>query len=267
MKKSRLIARQPDLMNRKTEKLIPWGTLIGLALIWEGSVRMTHAPQWLLPAPSRIIQTLWETRTLIGMHTAPTVIESLAGLAIAVLIGTLAASCMEWSPLARRALYPLLVATQTIPTIALAPLFAVWFGFGMGAKIVVIALVCFFPLAVSLADGLRSADRDALKVVRAMGATPWQLFQKVKLPSSLPSFFSGLRIAASYSVLGAVVAEWFGAERGLGIFLVRAAKSYAIDRVFAAIVVISALTLLSVWCVDRIARLVIPWHYRNRLSA
>jgi ABC-type nitrate/sulfonate/bicarbonate transport system permease component len=256
MKKLRLIAHN----------LAPWYALTAGALLWEASVRALHTPAWLLPAPTRIVRALWEARALIGMHTVPTLIESLAGLVVAVFLGAFIASLIEWSPLVRHALYPLLVITQTVPTIALAPLFAVWFGFGALSKIMVISLVCFFPITVSLVGGFRGIDRDTLKAVRAMGATPWQLFTKVKIPASLPSFFSGLRIAASYSVLGAVVAEWFGAERGLGIFLVRAAKSYTVDRVFAIILVISALTLLLVWCVNRIARLTIPWHYRNQLS-
>jgi len=171
---------------------------------------------------------------------------------------------IEWSPAIKRIIYPILVASQTIPTIALAPLLVIWFGFGIISKIVIIALVCFFPIVINMTDGFRMLNHAWLNTLRAMGASPFQLFRLVKFPASLPGFFSGVKIAGAYSILGAVISEWFGASHGLGILLMRASKSYLTARVFATILVITILTLLLTSLIELIARFGIPWHYRKQ---
>ncbi len=247
-------------------KTIPLFTLIVVLAVWELGVRTAGIPKWILPRPSVILETLWEIRGLIWLHTLPTLTEALLGLGLAVTAGTACAMCMEWSPAMKKIIYPFLVVTQTIPTIAIAPLLVIWFGFGITSKIIIIALVCFFPVAVTVADGFRAVDPEWLKIFRAMGANPWHIFRMVKLPAALPGFFSGLKIASSYSILGAVISEWFGAEKGLGILLMRSAKSYLTERVFATILIITLCTLVLVALIERIARITIPWHYRKPLT-
>ncbi|HWI54318.1 MAG TPA: ABC transporter permease, partial [Desulfobacteria bacterium] len=158
---------------------------------------------------------------------------------------------------------PLLVISQTIPIIAVAPLFIIWLGYGMAPKVVVVSLVCFFPITINLADGLRMVDRDMIKLMHSMGATEFQVFRLVKLPAALPFFFSGLRIAGTYSIMGAVIGEWLGADKGLGILMTRSSQSFLTDRVFATIMVIVILSLAIYFLVEGIARVLIPWHYQG----
>lgn len=245
-------------------KLFPFISLVGLLAVWELGVRASGIPKWILPRPSLILAALWDTRALIWHHAVPTILEAMTGLASAVAVGAACACLIEWSAVARRILYPLLVVTQTIPTIAIAPLLVIWFGFGMVSKIVIIALVCFFPIAVNMADGFRATDPEWLKIFRAMGARRGQIFRRVLLPAALPGFFTGFKIAGAYSVLGAVIAEWFGAEKGLGILLMRSAKSYLTERVFATIIIVTVLSLLLVSLIEALARLSIPWHYTQK---
>jgi ABC-type nitrate/sulfonate/bicarbonate transport system permease component len=146
---------------------------------------------------------------------------------------------------------------------AVAPLFIIWFGYGILPKIMVVALVCFFPITVSLVEGMEAADRDMIKLLEAMGASPWQVFKMVSFPGALPSFFSGLKISAAYSIMGAVIGEWLGASKGLGVYMTRSMKSFLTDRVFASIVVISILSLFLFGIIVLIARLLMPWYYRK----
>ncbi|GAB6159085.1 ABC transporter permease [Desulfotomaculum varum] len=244
--------------------LLPGVTLLLLLAVWEGLVRLSRLPDWLLPPPGRVAGALWQTRGLLWQHSLQTVAETLLGLFLAVAAGVLLATCMEWSYKLRQAVYPLLVISQTVPIIAVAPLFLIWFGYGWLTKVLVVALVCFFPVTVNLADGYRSAEPDMIRLLAAMGATTWQIFRLVKLPAALPYFFSGLRIAGTYSVMGAVIGEWLGASQGLGIYMTRASQSYLTDRVFAAIAVITALSLAIFLLVEGLGRLVMPWHYRAK---
>ena len=244
-------------------KLTPLLAFTGLLALWELGVRVSGTPKWILPSPSLILLSLWNIRALIWHHAVPTILEAAIGLVSAVAIGVTCACLIEWSSVVKRIVYPLLVVTQTIPTIAIAPLLVIWFGFGMVSKIVIITLVCFFPIAVNMADGFRAVDPEWLKIFRAMGARRGQIFRFIKLPAALPGFFSGFKIAGAYSILGAVVAEWFGAEKGLGILLMRSAKSYLTERVFATIIIVTLLSLLLVFLIDALARLSVPWHYRK----
>lgn len=229
--------------------------------IWEFIVKTFHIEQWILPAPTQIINAFWQSRSLIFFHLAPTVIEAMIGLVGAVFVSVFIAVTMERFQTIRKIIYPFLIISQTIPFIILAPLLTLWFGFGLLPKIIIISLICFFPIAINLFDGFQSVDPSIFRLLTSMGARQKQMFKWVKLPSSLPAFFSGLRIAAAYSILGAVVSEWMGADRGLGILLVRSTKSYLTDRVFAVIVIITILSIAAVLIVEIIARLSIPWHY------
>ncbi|MEX1338768.1 ABC transporter permease [Hydrogenibacillus schlegelii] len=230
-------------------------SLGALMLGWEGAVRAFHVPAWLLPAPSAVVRAFWAERTVLLDHAAATVTEAAAGLGLAALLAVAVATAMAFFAAVRAALYPLLVVSQTVPIIALAPLVIVWFGYGMLPKVLVVALVTFFPLAVSLAEGYRTADPRRLALLRTMGGGRWAAFRYVLWPSALPSFFAGLRIAATYSVTGAVIGEWLGATKGLGVYLIRASKSFAIERLFAAIAVIVGVSLLFFAAAEFMARL------------
>jgi ABC-type nitrate/sulfonate/bicarbonate transport system permease component len=230
-------------------------------LIWEIITKTLHIEQWILPAPTQIISSLWQSRSLIYFHLIPTLIEAIVGLIGAVFVSVCIAIAMERFQTVRKIIYPFLIISQTIPFIILAPLLTLWFGFGLLPKIIIIGLVCFFPITINLFDGFQNIDPSIFRLLNSMGSSQKQMFRWVKLPASLPAFFSGLRIAAAYSILGAVVSEWMGADRGLGILLIRSTKSYLTDRVFAVIGIITILSIATVLIVEIIARLSIPWHY------
>lgn len=235
-------------------------------LLWEVSGTLFHLPAWLFPAPLRVVQTLWEAKWLVLFHSIPTITEAIIGLLLAVCLGVCSSVIMHWSVFLKNALYPLLIISQSIPFIILAPLLTLWLGFGVVTKIIIVALVCFFPIAISLLNGFQSVDPAMIRLMTSMGATKWQLFKLVTIPASVPSFFSGLRVAAAYSILGAVISEWIGADRGLGIFLVRTTKSYLTDRAFAIVFVITGLSVLVMFIIECIARLFSPWQYQKKFS-
>ncbi|MFA5770119.1 MAG: ABC transporter permease [Patescibacteria group bacterium] len=233
--------------------------------VWQIIVTVFHIEQWILPTPTQIIDSFWQSRSLILYHLVPTIVEAIIGLIGAVFISVFIAIMMERFQIIKKIIYPFLIISQTIPFIILAPLLTLWFGFGLLPKIIIISLVCFFPITINLFDGFQGVDRNILRLMTSMGASQKQIFKWVKWPASLPNFFSGLRIAAAYSILGAVVSEWMGADRGLGILLIRSTKSYLTDRVFATIGIITVLSMLAVLLVEIIARISIPWHF-NKLK-
>ncbi|KKP36934.1 MAG: Binding-protein-dependent transport system inner membrane component [Candidatus Roizmanbacteria bacterium GW2011_GWA2_32_13] len=236
-----------------------------ILLIWEFIVKTFHIEQWILPAPTQILNSFLQSITLIFYHLVPTLIEAAIGLVVAVFLSVLIAILMERFKTMQKIIYPFLIISQTVPFIILAPLLTLWFGFGLLPKIIIIALVCFFPITINLFDGFQGVDSNVIRLLTSMGANQKQIFRWVKWPASLPAFFSGLRIAAAYSILGAVVSEWMGADRGLGILLVRSTKSYLTDRVFATIGVITILSFFVVFAVEIVARISIPWHF-NKLK-
>lgn len=230
-------------------------------LIWEWVVRAMHVEKWLLPAPSDILSAFAMNTELVNRHMWLTLQEAALGFVAGIVVALLLAIMIEMSSWLRRGIYPLLVGTQTVPIIAIAPLFIVWFGYGLLPKVLIVALVTFFPVVVSTVDGLRSADRDMVRLLVSMGAGRWRIFRMVRFPHALPYLFSGLKIAATYSVLGAVIGEWLGAEAGLGVFLLRAQNSFAADNVFVAIIVITFWSILLFALVQVMARLTAPWAY------
>lgn len=228
------------------------------------AVALLRTPRWLLPSPLDIATALVASRDLLLLHAATTLFETLAGLLAAFTVGVSLAVAMDRASLVRLAFYPLLVASQTVPIVAVAPLLTIWFGFDVLPKVIVVALVCFFPIAVGTFDGLSAVDPDAIRLIRSMGASGWQLFWRVRWPAALPSLFSGTRIGVTYGVIGAIVGDWVGGSRGIGIYMMRAADQLLTERVFAAIVVSSLLSVLLFLLVSTVERLVIPWQRRER---
>jgi len=241
------------------------GPLLGLTAIaavlalWHVATVATGVPRWLLPSPLVIAETLVEQSTAIAFHVSATLLESLLGLGAAALLGIGLAIVMDRMPRVRAAIYPILVLSQTVPIIAIAPLLVIWLGYGIAPKIVVVAIVCFFPMAVSTLDALQRVDSDAVSLLRAMGATGQQVFLRVRWPAALPGIFSGLRIGVTYGIIGAIVGEWVGASQGLGIYMLRAVDQLQTDRVFAAIAVAAAMSVTLFSAVLWLERRVLPW--------
>ncbi|MGH2587577.1 MAG: ABC transporter permease [Dehalococcoidia bacterium] len=239
--------------------LPPAALTLALLAGWETYVRVTDVPATILPSPSRILDAGVTEADLLSWNAQQTLAETVLGFLLAVVVAVVCAAVIDFFPLVRRALFPLLIASQTIPMIALAPLLVLWFGFGMMPKVLVVALVCFFPMVVAAVHGLAATDPEAIKLYRTFGSSRWQIFRLVRLPTALPSFFAGTRIAVTYSVIGAVFAEYVGASRGLGILLQTAKNSYRTDLVFAMIITTAALSLTLYGLVVVIERLAIPW--------
>lgn len=185
--------------------------------------------------------------------------EAFWGLSFGILLGLFIAVIMDRYQIAYKAIYPVLVITQTVPTVAIAPLLVLWLGYGILPKITLIIITSFFPITIGLLDGFRSADIDALNLMKAMGANRMQRFIHIKLPSSMSHFFAGLRISVSYSVVGAVVSEWLGGFNGLGVYMIRVRKSYSFDKMFAVIFFISIISLLLMMGVTLLQKAVMPW--------
>jgi ABC-type nitrate/sulfonate/bicarbonate transport system permease component len=246
-------------MGRLTDYLIPLGTLLLILLFWEWAVVAWDIKKFILPPPSLILRSFYNTLPLMTPHIVATLKESMAGFSLAIVFSFILAFLLDGIPFLKKALYPLIVASQTIPIISVAPLFIIWFGYGILPKVLVVILVCFFPILINLLDGLSSVDRDLLNLLKSMGANPSKIFFLVKLPSSLPHFFAGLKIAATYSIMGAVIGEWLGAKEGLGYYMILSQRSFLTDRVFASILVITLLSLGVFGIVIIFERLLLPW--------
>ncbi|MDA8441635.1 MAG: ABC transporter permease [Peptococcaceae bacterium] len=237
-------------------------TLVFLVLclvVWQVSVDYFKLPLWLVPSPSAVLTAFWRTRDLLWAHTLTTILETTTGFMLAIALGLVAGMVMVLSPLAKRMFYPLLIVSQTVPLIAVAPLLILWLGYGLLPKIVTVVLVCFFPITVSLIEGLEVSDTDLLNLLTSMGATRWQILYMIRWPNALPSLFAGLKIAATYSVMGAVIGEWLGASSGLGVYLTLSSHSFRTDQVFAAIIAITLLSLVYFALITGIRRLALPW--------
>lgn len=233
--------------------------LILLIIAWEISCRLCNIPGWLLPAPTEIVQEMVSGWSNYNGHLLATIKLIIIGFLIGSSVGIFIAVCLHLVPFLRQAFYPILIISQNIPIIVLAPLLVIWFGFGMLPKIIVITLVCFFPITVSLLDGFRQTDRDLLHYMQMAGATKRQIFWILEWPYALPSLFSGLKISATYSVMGAVISEWLGASKGIGVYMTLASSSFRTDRVFVAIMVIIILSLLFFLFILFLEKRIIRW--------
>ena len=243
----------------KRRIVVPLLTLVVFIAAWELLVRMGVVPSFLLPAPSAVATAFVADAPLLVEHTLTTVLEAALGLAIGVVVGFVFAVLMDRFETFYLAFNPLITVSQTIPTVAIAPLLVLWFGYGLAPKILLIVLTTFFPVTVSLVSGFRSVDPDVIDLMRTMNATDLQIFMRAKLPMALDQFFSGLRISATYAIVGAVIAEWLGGFSGLGVYMTRVRKSFSYDSMFAVIILISALSLGLMKGIDLLAKVCMPW--------
>ena len=252
----------------KIKSLVWWlpalAIIIGLLGIWEGLVRLFDVQRWLLPPPSAIAEELVSSRSLFLDHTWLTLEEIVVGFAIAALSGVVLATGIAFSRTVERSIYPFVIASQTIPIIAIAPLLLVWLGYGLTPKVFVVALIAFFPIVVNMVDGLKSADRDMVNLMRTLGANRWQVFTKLQIPTSLPFLFSGLKVAIAASVIGAVIGEWVGSSEGLGYLMIRSKPQFLTERVFGAIFILSVMGIVLFIAIGLVERYLIPWHHGSR---
>jgi len=226
---------------------------------WQYVVDTKIIARYILPSPSDIVVTGFRILPDLKPHILTTLQEALTGFFIAIILALFLAILMDHFPLARKALYPLFIVSQTIPIIVLVPLLVMWFGFDKLPKIIVVILVCFFPIVVNLLEGLESLDKDMLNLFKSMKANYYQIFRFAKFPASLGNFFSGLKIAATYSIMGAVIGEWMGGKDGLGVYMTRVRQSFAMDKVFSVIVVIVLLSLVLFKLIEFLQYLTMPW--------
>ena len=244
--------------------------LVLLALLiggWEAAARLGWVEDYLLPAPSEVARALVEDRDILFGDAWITAQEVLLGFALALAAGLAVAVLLHLSPLLRRTFYPLVVASQAVPVIVIAPILVIWFGFGMVPKLMVIALICFFPITVNTLDGLRSVDRDQVRMFRTLGAGRWDLFRRLELPSALPYVFSGAKVAVAVAVIGAVFGELVGSDAGLGHAIQVGTAQLLTARVFAAVLLLAAMAIALFARVAAVERRAVPWAHGDRRPA
>lgn len=213
--------------------------------LWEWAARTGKVPSFIIPAPSKVLEMLYEQKqALLWVHTPATLKEALIGFAFSFAGGITIALAMHFSKLVEKMLYPFVLFSQTIPVIALSPIFVLWFGYDIWSKIAVTVLVAFFPIVISCYDGFKNIDQDYVDLLRSMGASKWKIFIKVEVPFAMPSLFSGIKMAVIYSIVGATIGEWLGASEGLGYYTRRMSGNLNAEGVFAAVALLTVLGLV-----------------------
>ncbi|MFC5532361.1 ABC transporter permease [Cohnella yongneupensis] len=253
-------------MGNKTLRAIglPVATLVVFIGIWQLYCYLSGIEEFTLPAPSDIAARMADDRALLWMHFTATLKLSLMGLSLGLAIGVLLAGIIHTVPLMREAVAPLLVISQNVPLIALGPLLMIWYGFGLTPKLILLVIVCFFPVTLSMLTGLGQAEPHLREYLGMIGASRWERLKRLEFPASLPYLFSGLKIAATYVVTSAIVAEWLGANKGIGYYLQLKFHGFDTPAVFGSIVCIVTLSLAFFGSVALLERLVIRWRPRDR---
>ncbi|WP_141430718.1 ABC transporter permease [Bacillus sp. 03113] len=251
------------VLQRIENKIYPITTIILLLVVWQFVVVFWHIPKFILPSPIKVIQALMVNFPVILDHTEVTLLESVIGFNISILLAFLLSILMDNYPIIKKSIYPLMIVSQTVPTIAITPIIMIWFGFGMLPKVLLIVLVCFFPIAVSLVDGFEKVDREYMNLFKTMKANKLQTFLHLKLPYAMVHFFSGLKIAATYMVMTTIISEWQGGVKGIGVYMVRAKSAYALDQLFASILVIVIISLIFIYLVELCSKKVTHWKQRG----
>lgn len=251
-------------MKDKLSKVAPVVVILMLLVVWEVIVDIADIPLYVLPSPSATIRTFITDFPELLEHAGITVMEALAGMGISFVIGIGIGILMDAMPTFKRCVYPILVVTQTVPVIVLAPIFIIYMGFGYAPKILTVVLMCFFPIVISFSDGLSEIDPGYVNLIRTYGGSRWQLYRIVKIPSAMISLLSGLKVAATYSISGAVVGEWIASQKGLGYYLIRAKNGYMLDKVFACVLMIILLSLMMNGLIKAFGYAVRPMERRKR---
>jgi NitT/TauT family transport system permease protein len=238
---------------------VPVGTLLGVLVVWEVAARALRIPAFVMPLPSAVFSEGWQWRYRFIGHTWVTLYETLGGFALSIVVGVPLAVLIVYSPGMRRALYPLIVLAQSVPKIAIAPVLLLMTGHGEIPKIIVAFLVAFFPVVIDTATGLAATPPELLDLSRSYRASPFKTFVKVRLPMALPFFFAGAKVAITLSVIGAVVGEFVGSDRGLGYVILSATSYWKTELAFSAMIILSLMAIVLFGAVALVERLVCPW--------
>jgi ABC-type nitrate/sulfonate/bicarbonate transport system permease component len=231
--------------------------------VWQIVSATGLVDSFMLPSPAQVVKAFITEFPTLMEHALVTLAEAFIGLEFGIVLGFVMAVVMDRFDGIYKAFYPLIILTQTVPTVAIAPLLVLWFGYEMTPKVILIVITTFFPIAVGLLNGFKSADKDSINLLRAMGAGNGQIFRYIKFPSALSQFFAGLRISASYAVVGAVISEWLGGFKGLGVYMTRVKQAFSFDKMFAVIFLISIISLLLMKGVDLLQKKCMPWEREN----
>lgn len=253
-----------EKLQNTTGKLWSVSAIAAVLILWQTICSLGIVDSFLLPSPVQVLRALLTEFPTLMEHSAVTLAEAFAGLLFGILLGFIMAVLMDRFAFFYKAFYPLIILTQTIPTVAIAPLLVLWFGYEMAPKIILVVITTFFPITVGLLNGFRSVDQDSILLLRAMGAGQWQIFRYLKFPGALSQFFSSLRISASYAVVGAVISEWLGGFSGLGVYMTRVKKAFSFDKMFAVILLISVISLLLMTLVDFLQKKCMPWEKEKK---
>jgi NitT/TauT family transport system permease protein len=242
----------------------PMWLLLMLIVLWDLAIRLFKVPPYLIPTPWSVARQLVVEWPMLWRETLPTLYATLGGFALSALIGVPIAMWIAYSRVVESFVYPLLVFSQSIPKVAIAPLFVVWFGFGIVPKVIAAFLLGFFPVVVSTVQGFKSVEGDVIDLARSMGANPFKVFLKFRLPTALPSIFSGLKVSVTLAVVGAVVGEFVGSNSGIGYVLQKANGTFDLPLMFAALVILSLVGVLLFLVIELIERWLLPWHVSQR---
>lgn len=242
----------------------PIWLIIVLIIGWDLCIRLFKIPQYLIPTPWQVVQQLFKEWPMLWRESLPTLYATLGGFALSALVGVPIAMWIAYSRLVESFVYPLLVFSQSVPKVAIAPLFVVWFGFGVIPKIIAAFLLGFFPVIVATVQGFKSIESDVIDLARSMGASPLKVFLKFRLPQAMPAIFSGLKVSVTLAVVGAVVGEFVGSNSGLGYVLQKANGTFDLPLMFAALVILSMIGVLLFLVLELIERWVLPWHASQR---
>ncbi|MCI5074119.1 ABC transporter permease [Oricola sp.] len=261
------IRARNEMLHRVVTFMPPaFWTLVCLIIFWQAVVTLRNVPEYILPAPTQIAGEIGSYWHRLLPNALVTLSEIALGYSLAVLIAIPLAVSIVYSRVIRRAVYPLIVLSQTVPKVAVAPLLLTWFGYGMTPKIVIVIMMSFFPIVINSVMGLRATTPEMLYLAKSMGANGWQIFWKFRLPKALPSVFAGLRLATVLSVIGAIIAEFIGTDKGLGYLILIAGANFDIARQFAAIIIITIIGMGFFGLISWLERTMIPWREQTEIA-
>jgi ABC-type nitrate/sulfonate/bicarbonate transport system permease component len=251
-----------ETIEKVKNSLYPILTFLFIIIFWQLTVEFLEIPQYILPTPIDIVKVFFIDYQNLYMHTTVTIFEAVIGFIVSITLSLIIGVLMDFVGIVKKCLYPLTLVTQMIPTITIAPLLMIWFGFGTMPKVLMVTLTCFFPILISFVDGIENIDRDYLNLFKTMKAGKLSTFIHLKFPMSLDKLFSGLKISSTYAVMAATVAEWLGGTKGLGVYMVRSKSAYALDKVFASTILVVIFSLIFVGIIQMIRKIV----FKHRLS-
>lgn len=256
-------SRGGPLLDKVSEVALPCLTLVFLLVAWQIVIWLAEPPVWLLPSPASVASTAYDWRTDLPLHTGVTLYETLVGFAASIVFGMPLAIMVVYSRFLQRTIYPILLALQSVPKVAVAPLLLMWVGHGELPKIIVVFLVCFFPIVVSTATGMQAVPTALLDLVKSLSATPGQIFIKIRLPNAMPYIFVGLKVAITLAVIGAVIGEFVGSNAGLGYLILISTQQFNTSLAFTSIIILTVMSILLFYAIEFLERWLIPWAPRQ----